>query len=62
MNKESKPITHETLLSLNASPYVFQYSVVGSVNPDTRIVYKNGPVIARCNKSAYAGFVTQREC
>ncbi|MDQ6417810.1 phytanoyl-CoA dioxygenase family protein [Paenibacillus sp. LHD-117] len=42
--------------------YVIQYSVDGSKHPDTGEVFRNGPLIAKDGKSAYAGFVPKESC
>jgi ectoine hydroxylase-related dioxygenase (phytanoyl-CoA dioxygenase family) len=42
--------------------YVIQYSVDGSRNPETGQLFRNGPVIAKGGKAAYAGFVTKEQC
>jgi phytanoyl-CoA hydroxylase len=42
--------------------YVIQYSVDGARNPDTGLVYRNGPLIAKDGKSAYSDFVPRELC
>lgn len=42
--------------------YVIQYSVDGAKNPDTGLVYRNGPLIAKDGKSAYTNFVPREHC
>jgi hypothetical protein len=42
--------------------YVIQYSVDGSVNPDTGETFRNGPLISKDGKSVYSGFVPKESC
>jgi phytanoyl-CoA hydroxylase len=42
--------------------YITQYSVEGSINPETGVIFRNGPLIAKDGKSAYTGFVPKENC
>lgn len=49
-------------LELAQGPWSIQYSVDGSVNPDTGVTFRNGPLIAKDGKSVYSGFVPKEFC
>jgi ectoine hydroxylase-related dioxygenase (phytanoyl-CoA dioxygenase family) len=68
--KKGSMVTFHSLLFHRSTPnlsntirkgYVIQYSVDGAKNPETGLVFKNGPLIAQGGKPAYSGFVSKEE-